>query len=433
MRRLHLLGALALIFTALAVTALLGLNLASGLVAGLYRNTPGLSVASTAARITAAVAALGLLTAMGSVAVGAALTPGGWLRKAALVLPLFLLVLAIIGALLAGGGFGMTGTLALGSFALPLSGLVTLVAGLGAILALSIATAAVPFDTRFLRLAIGAANATAVMAVVSTVAIGVTAWMISTSQPSFAGEGGFGRPPGGFAPGGEQAPGAQGTSPGSQPQPFGQGRSGFPEGGFRRVGGFSVLGNVGRILPIGGAVAGVLSIVGLGFGLVGLRSMRMVGSEAIVSAEAPGTRAGGEIARAVAALCGVGAVVLILIQLIPAPRTNPPVQTAVAWDSPQTKDLFYRACADCHSNETTWPWYSALAPASWLTSIDVNSGRRQFNVSEQSGGSRFGNDVAERIQSGSMPPKDYLFMHPAARLTEAEKQQLIQGLQNSLR
>jgi hypothetical protein len=432
MKRLHVLLTLTLVFTALAVVALLGLNLAGGLVGGLYRNTAGLPAALTVSRIIAALASLGLLVAMGVIALGAALTPGRWIRKAILVLPAFMLGLTVVGGLLIVAGIGMTGTVSLGSFSLPLSALLTLVAGIGGLLAVSVAAATIRLDTRLLRFAIGAVRATAVMAVVGTLAIGVAAWMISTSQPSFGGEGGFARPPSGFVPGGGQGPSAQPT-PGGRTEPFGQGRSGFPEGGLRRGGALGILGDTSRVFPIGGAIAGVLSIAGLGFAFVGLRNTRQDGSEAIPSAEEPPRTAKGEIMRAAAALCGVGAVALVLIQFIPAPRTNPPVQTTVSWDSAQTKDLFYRACADCHSTETNWPWYSALAPASWLTSIDVSSARRQFNISVQGGASRGGNDVAERIQSGSMPPKDYLLMHPAARLTDAEKQQLIQGLQSSLR
>src|SRR5215831_3235209 len=75
---------------------------------------------------------------------------------------------------------------------------------------------------------------------------------------------------------------------------------------------------------------------------------------------------------------------LVLIQLIPFGRehTNPPVTQEPAWDSPGTRELAKRACFDCHSNETVWPWYSRVAPVSWLTQRDVNGGRRHVNFSE---------------------------------------------------
>ena len=66
---------------------------------------------------------------------------------------------------------------------------------------------------------------------------------------------------------------------------------------------------------------------------------------------------------------------VVLIQLVPFGRshTNPPVVKEVAWDSAQTKALVRRACYDCHSNETVWPWYSNVAPVSWLVQRDVTS------------------------------------------------------------
>jgi cytochrome c551/c552 len=133
----------------------------------------------------------------------------------------------------------------------------------------------------------------------------------------------------------------------------------------------------------------------------------------------------------------VGIVVVgLLIQLIPLPGrgNNPPVTSEPPWDSPQTRALAKRACFDCHSNETVWPWYSYVAPVSWLVYNDTMDGRRRLNFSEwNTGSSRGAGEVVEKIQEGEMPPAIYLPMHPSARLTAAEKQQLITGLTNSLR
>jgi len=120
-------------------------------------------------------------------------------------------------------------------------------------------------------------------------------------------------------------------------------------------------------------------------------------------------------------------------------HTNPAVVSQPKWDSPQTLALARRACFDCHSNETIWPWYSNIAPVSWLVQMDVDGGRRRLNFSTwgaasttgRSGG-RGAGDVTEAISRGSMPPFQYLLEHPAANLTPAEKQQLILGLQASL-
>ena len=143
-------------------------------------------------------------------------------------------------------------------------------------------------------------------------------------------------------------------------------------------------------------------------------------------------------------LIAIGVLVLLflVIQLIPVQRTNPPVVTQVKWDSPTTQALFERACADCHSNQTVWPWYSKIAPVSWLVAHDINEGRQHWNISDPTGSqntARFGSereggtkDIGEVIQSGRMPMSIYRMMHPTANLTPAEKQALITGLQATL-
>lgn len=117
---------------------------------------------------------------------------------------------------------------------------------------------------------------------------------------------------------------------------------------------------------------------------------------------------------------------------MPADRANPPVQTTVKWNSPQTEALWNHACADCHSNQTQWPWYTTIAPGSWLTVSHVNAGRERWNISQSGRGREGGGEAAQQIRSGAMPLADYMLIHPAARLTDAEKQALIQGLQASL-
>ena len=132
----------------------------------------------------------------------------------------------------------------------------------------------------------------------------------------------------------------------------------------------------------------------------------------------------------------IGLVVLgLLIQLIPLPGrgNNPPVGSEPPWDSPQTRLLAKRACFDCHSNETVWPWYSYVAPVSWLVYNDTMQGRSRMDFSEWNTHSRDVGDIIEEIQTGGMPPAIYLPMHPSARLTSAEKQQLITGLENTLK
>ena len=92
-----------------------------------------------------------------------------------------------------------------------------------------------------------------------------------------------------------------------------------------------------------------------------------------------------------------------------------------------------RACFDCHSNETTWPWYTNVAPASWLIQHDVEEGQRQLNFSEWNKLQREARNAGRVVQRGELPDPKYLPLHPDARLTDAEKQALIQGLNTSLR
>ena len=125
-----------------------------------------------------------------------------------------------------------------------------------------------------------------------------------------------------------------------------------------------------------------------------------------------------------------GALLLTILALFL--ETNPPVTGEPAWDSPQTRLLAQRACFDCHSNETVWPWYDRLPVSSWLAVFDTVRGRRSLNFSEWQPGGR-SREVSEVIQRGSMPPSIYTLVHPNAILTTQEKQQLIQGLQNSLK
>ncbi len=106
--------------------------------------------------------------------------------------------------------------------------------------------------------------------------------------------------------------------------------------------------------------------------------------------------------------------------------SNPEVTYTVNWDSPRTEDLWNAACADCHSNETVWPWYSYIAPVTFLVTRDTNHGRHDLNVSENHDIDL--GDMIEEIQDGSMPLPVYTITHPEARLSDSEKEELIAGL-----
>ncbi len=147
--------------------------------------------------------------------------------------------------------------------------------------------------------------------------------------------------------------------------------------------------------------------------------------------------------KATTILKGVGILIFLfaLIQLIPYGRahTNPAVVNEIKWDNAQTQDLAQRACFDCHSNQTTWPWYSNVAPISWLIQRDVDEGRRVLNFSDWGSSARSqriinsgGSELTNVILRNSMPPFYYTMIHPGAALSTVEKDQLIQGLKNSI-
>lgn len=130
-------------------------------------------------------------------------------------------------------------------------------------------------------------------------------------------------------------------------------------------------------------------------------------------------------------------ILLLVIQFVPLNRDNPPVTSQVRWDSPQTQDIFQRACADCHSNETVWPWYSRVAPVSFLVVRDVHEGREKFNISDLADMrnrelEELPEEIEEVIGEGEMPMGVYVMMHPEANLSDQERQALIQGLQQTL-
>ena len=138
--------------------------------------------------------------------------------------------------------------------------------------------------------------------------------------------------------------------------------------------------------------------------------------------------------RIVVAGVAVLVVLLVAIQAMPYGRkhTNPPVRAEPAWDSPRTRELAVRACYACHSNETTWPWYSNLAPVSWLVQYDVDQGRAELSFSEWRTGDQEGGEAAETVVEGSMPPWFYVALNPEARLSATERQALISGLRATL-
>ena len=128
----------------------------------------------------------------------------------------------------------------------------------------------------------------------------------------------------------------------------------------------------------------------------------------------------------IAALILVAA--LVAAQFVRIEKTNPTVRADISAD-PDIKLILKRACYDCHSNETVWPWYSNVAPASWLLANDVSGGRQKLNFSEWGnypGESRRRKlkKIAEEVESGGMPLWYYSIFHSESKLTPEERNQI---------
>lgn len=130
------------------------------------------------------------------------------------------------------------------------------------------------------------------------------------------------------------------------------------------------------------------------------------------------------------------AAIVILLLFIAAQAyrpdlSGPPVDEtktmrATAQLTPEVGAIFDRACNDCHSSKTAWPWYSQVAPVSWWLKSHVDQGRRELNFSEWGTYSQRKatvklKEICEQVESGEMPLKSYLPMHPAAKLSDADK------------
>lgn len=140
-----------------------------------------------------------------------------------------------------------------------------------------------------------------------------------------------------------------------------------------------------------------------------------------------------KVAALIAGVLVVGFILLQLVGLVvpSLARTNPPVTYQVKWDSPEIEQMMRKACYDCHSNETVWPWYSYIAPASWFIVNHVNEGRENLNFSTGQGELE-AEDLIRQIERDRMPPANYRSMHPEANLSESDKLTLIQGIRASL-
>lgn len=376
------------VFTTLVLFAFLWITLASGRVFFLYREITAFNTASTIAHIAALMSLICVFAAGTVIAITAALQPGNWLRKVFFVLPSYLLGWTLIGIFLNLSNIGTVGTL----FAIPLVGRftfatlwLTVSAVLSAIAIVRVATHCVlsPQSLKTLYRILVLAN---LAGFVAWSAMAFSSVALLTLQPPV--------PPGSPAP-------------------------------FQTTG-----------LSTPFIIGVVLMTIFLALGVFTLARMRIAlkqfGSEETL-AQIPSA----EARRAVS----IGFILVVLsfvvMQAVPVERTSAPSSAEIHWDSSQTKDLWSRACMDCHSTETRWPWYSYVAPVSWLIASHVAVGREEFDISEalelpETRKIRLLENLARLVRSGIMPPSDYLLMHPEARLSSTEKEALIEGLRKSL-
>lgn len=128
-------------------------------------------------------------------------------------------------------------------------------------------------------------------------------------------------------------------------------------------------------------------------------------------------------------LSGIIVLVLLAIQFVPVSRTNPPAGDGPLVDA-EVGGLLRNACYGCHSYETRWPWYSRIAPVSWLIAGHVNEGRAHLNFSRWPAldfdlEDELLRQIAAEVKSGRMPPASYKLLHPEARLDASQQDLLV--------
>ena len=132
---------------------------------------------------------------------------------------------------------------------------------------------------------------------------------------------------------------------------------------------------------------------------------------------------------------------LLAIQLIPVNRSNPDMDPSgtiyTAQPVPaEVKAVFERSCKNCHSNETAWPWYSYVAPVSWVVARDVHRARKTMNLSEWGSYSAQRKEdrleeICEQVTNGEMPDRKYAIFHRSARITPDERTAICQWTEDS--
>ncbi len=138
---------------------------------------------------------------------------------------------------------------------------------------------------------------------------------------------------------------------------------------------------------------------------------------------------------------GLSALALVVaVQFVPVTRDNPPAASASAFYSAESvpaevRSVIGQSCTNCHTNETVWPWYSYLAPFSWMVAHDVHQARGQLNFSEWNKYSSKKKEqkleeICEQVMNGDMPDGKYLLMHRKAKLTQDQREAICNWTQS---
>ncbi len=131
-------------------------------------------------------------------------------------------------------------------------------------------------------------------------------------------------------------------------------------------------------------------------------------------------------------------IALLAAQFVPVDRHNPPVDAsktlfATGIVPANAQAILQRSCKDCHSDETHWPWYSHVAPVSWLVASDVHDGRKQMNFSEWAGYTERRKQhkldgICDMVSQKEMPPSQYTLIHRNAVLADQDRDTLCQWI-----
>ena len=143
----------------------------------------------------------------------------------------------------------------------------------------------------------------------------------------------------------------------------------------------------------------------------------------------------GEARTAVIAAVGVVVIGFGLMQAVPYGRdhANPPVTGEPTWSSDATRALMVRACYQCHSSEVQYPAYASIAPTSWAVQRHIDEARGAINYSQFATDPGQADETIQVIRDGSMPPAYFtrFGINPGAKLTDAERDALIAGLEKT--